>query len=342
MTPGTRSGLSKALLWSAAGAGLLILAKAHSLRETRLRGKAALITGGSRGLGLVLARQLAQEGARIAICARDEQDLAAARRDLEARGAEVFATRCDLRNQSEVEEMVKRVHERFGAIDMLINNAGVISVGPLEEMTLDDFRDAMDSNFWSGVYTTLAVLPRMRERRSGRIVNITSIGGKVAAPHLLPYSASKFAFEGFSRGLRSEVLKDGVVVTTVVPGLMRTGSPRNADFKGQNQLEYAWFSIADSMPLLSMDAERAARQIIEAAKRGEVEITLTTPAKLAVAMDALLPEFTGSLMSAANRLLPGPGGIGKHIAKGKDSTSPISPSLLTAMSDRAAVRNNEV
>ena len=144
---------------------------------------------------------------------------------------------------------LRALHDHFGAIDILINNAGVIIVGPLEEMTIEDFENAMDSNFWSGVYTIAGSVARYaNRRRSGRIVNITSIGGKIAVPHLLPYSASKFAFAGFSRGLRSEVMKDGIVVTTVVPGLMRTGSPRNADFKGKNQLEYAWFSISDSLP----------------------------------------------------------------------------------------------
>jgi NAD(P)-dependent dehydrogenase (short-subunit alcohol dehydrogenase family) len=336
------SGVSKALLWSAAGAGLLMFVRAQSVRVSRLRGKVALVTGGSRGLGLVLARHLADEGARIAICARDEQELADARRDLQTRGADVFAISCDLRNRDEVQAMVARVEAHFGAIDILINTAGIISVGPLEEMTIEDFYNAMDSNFWSGVYTSLSVLPGMRRRHSGRIVNITSIGGKIAVPHLLPYSASKFAFVGFSRGLRSEVMKDGIVVTTVVPGLMRTGSPRNAEFKGKNKLEYAWFSISDSLPIASMDADRAARQIIDAMKSGEVEITLTAPARIAAATDALFPEFTGRLLAAANRVLPGPGGIGQRVAKGKDSTSAVSPSLLTAMSERAATRNNEV
>jgi NAD(P)-dependent dehydrogenase (short-subunit alcohol dehydrogenase family) len=268
--------------------------------------------------------------------------LADATRDLQQMGADVFATQCDLRNRAQVEAMVSRVQDHFGRIDVLINNAGIISVGPLEEMTIEDFEEAMASNFWPAVYTTFAVLPEMRGRRSGRIVNISSIGGKIAVPHLLPYSASKFALEGFSRGLRSEVLKDGIVVTTVAPGLMRTGSPRNASFKGQNEREYAWFSISDSMPFISMDADRAAEQIIGALKRGEVEITLTMPAKIAAAVDALFPEFSGGLLAAANRMLPGPGGIGKQVAQGKDSSSAMAPSVLTAPSDAAAVKNNEI
>jgi short-subunit dehydrogenase len=278
----------------------------------------------------------------VVICARDEEELERARQDLRSRGADVFTISCDLRIRTDVDAMASRILERYGQIDLLINNAGIISVGPLEEMTLEDFTEAMDANFWSGVYTTLAVLPEMRKRKTGRIVNITSIGGKLPAPHLLPYTASKFAFFGFSRGLRSELLKDGIVVTTVAPGLMRTGSPRNANFKGQNRLEHAWFSIADSLPLISMDADRAATQILNACKRGDVEITLTAPARVAAVLDELFPEFTGGLLAIANRMLPDAGGIGHQVAKGSESETSISPSVVTTLGDAAAGRNNEI
>src|SRR5207302_995684 len=150
------------------------------------------------------------------------------------------------------ELMVDEVLDRFGRLHVLINNAGVIQVGPMEEMTLADYEDTMQTHFWAPLFTTLSVLPALRRQGEGRIVNISSIGGKIAVPHLLPYSASKFALTGFSEGLRAELLKDGIYVTTVCPGLMRTGSPRNADFKGQHRAEYAWFSISDSLPFFSM------------------------------------------------------------------------------------------
>lgn len=339
---GRNADVAKTLIWAAAGAGLLLLARSQSTGTYSYNGKSALITGGSRGLGLVLARKLVAQGARVAICSRDEEELQQARLDLESRGGEVLAIPCDLRDREDTERMVREVIAHFGSVDVLINNASIITVAPLEEMTLEDFDDAMNSNFWSGVHTTLAVLPGMRIRRTGRIINITSIGGKISVPHLLPYSASKFAFVGFSRGLRSEVLKDGVVVTTVVPGLMRTGSPRNANFKGQNEKEYAWFSIADSMPGISTDADRAAEQILNAGKRGEVEITLSLPARVGAAVDALFPEFTGGLLAAASRMLPLAGGIGQRLAKGRDSESSASPSILTTLGDQAAERNNEI
>jgi len=332
------------LILAAAGAGLLLGARAGLKRgrDYDLRGKTVLITGGSRGLGLVLAREFAAEGARVAVCARDAQELERARADLQARGAEVFAYPCDVTDRAQVRETVELVTRHFGRIDVLVNNAGTIQVGPLEVMTLEDYEQAMAIHFWAPLYATLAVLPQMRARGEGRIVNVSSIGGRIAVPHLVPYSASKFALVGLSDGLRYELQKDGIAVTTVCPGLMRTGSPRNANFKGQHRAEYAWFSISDALPVTSIQAERAARQIVAAARRGQAELVITTQAVAAVKFRALFPEATADILALVNRLLPGPGGIGRKRAKGKESESALSPSFLTALSDRAAERNNEV
>jgi short-subunit dehydrogenase len=182
----------------------------------------------------------------------------------------------------------------------------------------------------------------MRARRQGRIVNISSIGGKISFPHLLPYNASKFALAGFSEGLRAELLKDNIFVTSVFPGLMRTGSPRNATFKGKHRAEYAWFSISDSLPVVSMNAERAAQKIVRASQFGEGEVILSLPAKVGIKFNALFPGLTAKFLAIANRLLPGPGGIGKERAKGSESFSAISPSWVTSLSERAARKNNQV
>lgn len=337
-------GNGKGLLLAAAGAGALLAAREviRRSREYDMRDRVVLITGGSRGLGLVLARELAREGARLAICARNLEELDRARKDLQERGATVLALPCDVSNQTEVEELVREVTNHFGRIDVLINNAGVIEVGPVEVMTLDDYDHAMKTHFWGPLYSILSVLPQMKERGEGRIVNISSIGGKIAVPHLLPYSASKFALVGLSEGLRAELAKEGIVVTTVCPGLMRTGSPRNAIFKGKHRAEYAWFSISDSLPVASMKAERAARQIISACKRGDAEIILSIPARLAALFHGVFPGLTADLMGLANRVLPGPGGIGKDRALGEESQSAFAPSWLTALSDQAAQDNNEI
>ncbi len=336
-------GKKQALWWAAAGVGALLAGRAL-LRRARyldLRGKTVLVTGGSRGLGLILARQLAAEGAQVAICARDPDELERARADLAQRGAVVHAAPCDVMDRDQVEAMVQGVVNRFGPIDVLINNAGVIEVGPMELMNLADYDEAMRTHFWGPLYTTLAVLPEMRRRGTGRIVNISSIGGKISVPHLLPYDASKFALTGFSEGLRAELLKDGILVTTVCPGLMRTGSPPNADFKGQHRAEYTWFSLGDALPFASMSADRAARQILAACRRGDAEVILSLPAQAAARFHGVFPGLTADLLGLVNWLLPGPGGIGAARAKGKDSGSALSPSPLTVLSDRASVRNNE-
>jgi short-subunit dehydrogenase len=333
-----------ALLLAGAGVGALLGVRAalRKWREFDFNGRTVLITGGSRGLGLVLARELARAGARLSICARDPQELERARADLVRRGAEVLAFPCDVTDRAQVQEWVRLSEERLGGVDVLINNAGVIQVGPVEVMTLADYEEAMRIHFWAPLYTTLAVLPAMRRRRHGRIVNVSSIGGKIGVPHLAPYSASKFALVGLSEALRAELEKDGIVVTTVCPGLMRTGSPQNAIFKGQHRAEYAWFSISDSLPVSTIQAERAARQIIAGCKRGDAEVILSIQAVVAIKFHQLFPELSADIRGLVNRLLPAAGGIGQRRAKGRDSRSELSPSWLTALGDEAAKRNNEI
>ena len=332
-----------ALALGAGIAGLLVgaCAAVRLKRRIGLENRVVVITGGSRGLGLVLAREAARQGAHVALCARSDEDLAVAREELGNYGVDVLAVQCDVTRREQVDGMIDGINRHFGRIDVLINNAGTIAVGPMETMTVADYEAAIDLHFWAPLYTTLAVLPQMKSRRSGRIVNIASIGGKIAAPHLLPYSASKFALVGFSEGLRAEVEKDNVYVTTVCPGLMRTGSPRNATFKGRHRKEYAWFSIADSLPVASISARTAALRILRACKYGEAEVMLSLPTRIATTIHGLFPGTTSELNAWVARLLPPPGGIGTRAAPGKESHSPASPSALTTLTDKAAAANNE-
>lgn len=332
-------------LTMAAGAVGLAVGIQTAVRLTRrisLRGKTVLITGGSRGLGLVLARQFAREGASVAICARDEGELNDARRDIQQFGIDVLAVQCDVTERLQVQGMIEGLNRHFGGIDILVNNAGSIQVGPMEVMTLADYEHAMKIHFWGPLYTTLAVLPQMKARQTGRIVNISSIGGKISVPHLLPYSASKFALVGFSEGLRAELEKDHIYVTTVCPGLMRTGSPRNALFKGRHREEYAWFSISDAMPGITISAQRAAARILRACRYGEAEIMLSLPARLAVTFHGLFPGMTSEINSWMNEWLPEAGGIGTRQARGHQSESEWSPSKLTALNEQEAMTNNQI
>jgi short-subunit dehydrogenase len=233
--------------------------------------------------------------------------------------------------------------ERFGRIDVLINNAGIIQVGPLEHMTCEDFEDAMAVHFFGPLFTTLAVLPHMRQACRGRIVNIASIGGKIASPHLVPYSASKFALVGLSDGLRAELRRHNIFVTTVLPGLMRTGSPPNARFKGRHQAEYAWFALSDALPVLSVNADRAAAKIIEACRRGAPRLSIGLHTRAAILFSEVFPGITAEVTARLNQVMPDPiPGDSKEVFSGWDSQSSLTPSWLTRLSDQATVRNNEL
>ncbi|MGW0229422.1 SDR family NAD(P)-dependent oxidoreductase [Actinopolymorpha singaporensis] len=308
--------------------------------------RTALVTGASRGLGLLVARELARRGYSLVLCARTAEDLYAARDDLTARGADVLAVPCDVRNAQEVEHLVARAIGYRGGLDVVVNVAGIIQVGPLESVTLDEFRDALDTMCLGPVQVTLAALPHLRERRSGRIINVTSIGGKVAVPHILPYSVAKFGAVGFSEGLRAELAGSGISVTTVVPGLMRTGSHVRASFAGQSTKEYGWFSAAASAPLLSMDAERAARRIVAAGLAGRAEVTLTPAAILGARLAGLMPGTTSRLLGLVRPLLPGPpADAGQAVAepgyRAQARTESRVLRALTTMGRAAAQRFNQ-
>ena len=306
-----------------------------------------MITGGSRGLGLALAEEFARLGCNIVICARNQEELTRARRQIERLGAEVVTIVCDVSKQHEVEHMASVARQHFGKIDLLVNNAGIISVGPLLSQTAEDFKEAMDVMFWGTVFPTLAVLPQMIERGAGRIVNISSIGGKVSIPHMLPYSCAKFAVVGFSEGLHAELKRFGLHVLTVAPGLMRTGSHLNASFKGKQKQEYGWFALSGTSPLLSISAERAARQIVDAVRRNQAELVISWQAKILAHVHGAVPGLTAEALGLVNRLLPNaedPSGK-MHAArtkKGHESQSLVTRSPLTALGKRAARRYNQL
>lgn len=333
-------------LWLGAGAlGALAAARVAQRAKRRFdfRDKVALITGGSRGLGLVLARELTKRGARVALTARDTEELGHASDELTRHGGNVLAVPCDLADPAEIDEMVGAVLAHFGRVDVLVNCAGIVQVGPAETMTLVDFEQAMRVHFWGPWHVTSAVLPQMRRRGAGRIINIASIGGRIAVPHVLPYTTSKFALVGFSRGLRAELLRDGIYVTTVCPGLLRTGSVTHAAFKGRANDEYRWFTVSSVLPVLSMEAPRAARRILSAAARGRSELVLTLPARLAALLQAAAPGCTTDALAWVNEyLLPAPGGLGARELRGDQTAPGLVPLWAKDPMDRAARENNEL
>ena len=328
--------------WFVAGAALGLKAFVQYRRRVVFAGKNALVTGGSRGLGLEIARVLLDKGAHIAIVARDADELERARQLLleEApAGARVVAEVCDLRDIGSIAPLLERLTARLGPIDILVNNAGMIQVGPLDSMTRADFEEAMQLHYFAPLELMLRVRDSMRELGGGHIVNVASVGGVVSVPHLLPYSGSKFALVGLSRGMAAELAADGIRVMTVVPGLMRTGSPRNAIFKGEHAKEYAWFKLADSLPGLSVSSRRAARRIVRGIERGASDVAVGLPARLAELATGVLPAAVAASLALVRRWLPD--GSDPNRLTGAESEAHLVPPILTVLTDRAAVRNNE-
>jgi short-subunit dehydrogenase len=309
-------------------------------KRFEIRDKVFLISGGSRGLGLVIAREICDQCGKVALLARDMEELTRAEDDLIERRGEVLAIGCDLQESAHTEAAVRRTIEYFGRIDVLINNAGIIQVGPLSHMKRTDFEQSLGLHFWAAYELTMQVVPHMRKQGGGRIVNISSIGGKMAVPHLAPYCAGKFALTGFSDAVRAELAADNIHVTTVAPGLMRTGSHMNAQFKGDHDAEFAWFSTASGTPLISMNAERAARKILAACRRGQSSLTLTFAARLAIVSNAVAPNLSASIIKLISRLLPRPvAASGDELRTGWESRSSDFP--RSGLADAAIDQNNE-
>ena len=303
-----------------------------------LAGKSVLITGGSRGLGLALARELGRRGANLTLMARDEAELRRARQDLSARGVQTQIAPGDVTLLSDIERAIDTAVAAYGQLDVVANVAGIIQNGPLDNLSEEEFRRSLDINALGPLRVTRTALPWLRASR-GRVLIVASVAGKVAVPHLSSYSVSKFAAAGLGQALRTELAQDGVGVTTVCPGLMRTGSPRQASVKGQHRREYALFATLDNLPLISLDAEVAARRIVRALIDNDAEVMIGGPAKLLRFAQALAPQLSADILALLNRLLPGPASSDVAL-KGREAESAIT--RANPIKRRAEVSLNEL
>jgi len=306
-------------------------------------GKVVLVTGGSRGLGLAMARVLADRGADLALLARDPDELGQAKEDLARFGRTVSTWPCDLTSEDEIAAAIREVANFHGRIDVLINNAGEIVVGPALPLKTQEFDELMKLHLWAAFHTVAHVLPLFRKQGGGTIINIASIGGKVAVPHMLSYSASKFALVGFSEGLQAEVAPENIRVTTVCPGVIRTGSNLNAKFKGRADEEFAWFTASMQTPFTSISAHRVARRVIDAGAFGQPVLILPWQASLAVSMHGVFPNLVAYANGLVKRILPTRNYDpsiqepvpGKHVSGHPGANGPLLPS------DQAAIDLNE-
>jgi len=340
--PSAKAGFSFSHLVLVIGAAMLVLRLLRGRNAVDFRGRTVLITGGGRGLGLSIARQLASEGANLVLVARSESELESAKRELEGEGVQVLTVVADVTKKADCERAVKAASERFGTLDALVNNAGIIQVGPLEHMNDDDFKNAIDLHIYAPLWMSRAALPYLKKGRQGRIANIASFAGLVAVPHMAPYAASKFGLVGLSDALRNEVAKDGVRVTTVCPGVIRTGSHVHATFKGRQKSEYKMFKLGAVLPI-AVPSQTAGKLIVDAMKHGDPFLAFPAAIGYAAILYRVFPNLTGMVLSLGVRFMPPPtDDEGDILLSGAQVEEETAAKPFATNADKAALANNEL
>lgn len=313
------------------------------LTSTPTQAGIALIVGGSRGLGFLVAAELIRTGYPVVITSRDEEKLAAAVATLrqEHPGAQAEYRVCDVTDGAAVEAMVAEVEQSLGPIAVAIHVAGIIQVGPLKATTRTHFEQCINVMLWGPINLSLAVLPRMTERGRGHLGTVTSVGGRVSPPRLVPYSTAKFGAVGLMEGLSAELAGTGVSATCIIPGLMRTGSHDAATFYGDPAKQYTWFASLAALPVLTVSGEAAARQIVRGVLKGKPIVMVSASARVASQVHGAVPRMTIHAMRAVSRLLPT--GTQSTPVPGSSvrEQAPRWVRQLTRLGDRAGTRSNQ-
>ncbi len=308
----------------------------------------AVVAGGSRGLGLEICRVLASRGWLVHVLARDAAELDRAATLVGEESAAVTPHVGDVRDAESVRRVVDDVLAAEGRIDAAFHVAGVIQVGELEGLTLGHYREAIDTMLWGPIHLAHAVLPSMRAAGRGRIGIVSSVGGLVAVPRLLPYSVAKFGAVGLAEGLAAGLSGTGVSATSVTPWLMRTGGHTHARFTGAATRDDAWFAPGASLPLLSVPVERAARRIIDGVLAGRPLVGASPLVWIARRVHGIAPATTIRALGLATRALPGAGPARQWTradapqVEGREVRRGRLMAALTTLGRRAARRQNEL
>ena len=253
----------------------------NPVKLTNYQGLTALVTGASSGIGRQLALRLAKQGARVALVARRESELEALAAEIRAGSGEAITLPCDVADASQVAETARLALEKFGSIDMLVNNAGYGGQRKFLDWDIEDMEAIMQVNYFGAVYFTKALLPQMVERNRGWLVFISSVSGRIASPEKTAYAATKFAMTGFAEALSLEMENTGVNLLTVYPGVIDT------PFHTAHMLENMPQKTRGSMvsPNGVVDA------VMEALAKGKREVTYPSGIAAGYVVRALAPEF---------------------------------------------------
>lgn len=264
-----------------------------------LRGKIAVVTGAASGIGRALSMALAGEGCCLAMADMNEDGLRETAAMAEKKGAAVFTSRLDVAAAADVRNFAARVVEKFGRADIIINNAGITTLGLVDELNHEGFKRVMDVNFW-GVYNgVIAFLPHMRRQNAGRIVNISSVFGLWGIPTQAAYNCSKFAVRGLSEALAQELAGTGVAVSCVYPGGIKTNIARSARFQqsfGPLEDKEAFTRLFER--LARTTPEKAAAVIVKGIKAGRARILIGPDAYAIDITQRLFPTLYQKIIPA--------------------------------------------
>jgi short-subunit dehydrogenase len=253
-----------------------------------------LITGASQGIGRALAEAAVARGARVLAAARSEPLLKELADAVRAKGGTIHTVQADVTSKEDRQRMVDAARQHLGGLDVLINNAGIGATGHFVEAAPERLRQIMEVNFFGLTETTRAFLPMLREGNTPAIVNISSIAGKRGVPARSEYSASKFAVQGFSEAIRTELAKDGIDVLIVSPGLTQTNFSKNMlEQKARLQMDH----------MRGMSSEDVAQATLAAIEKGKAETTLTFQGKLMVFVSRFLPRLADRIAARRVRAL---------------------------------------
>lgn len=286
-----RPSLSWAWISGALAVGITARAVRIHLLKRRQKGSVVLVTGGNKGLGREIARQYLSLGAKVIILGRDQKTLDNAVFELSELG-EVTSVRADITDPDQVLGAIAEIQRRYGRLDGLVNNAGLVIGGPLASSSEDDYRRLLETNLFGTRNMVEAALPLLRASLQPWIINVTSAAGKLAVPYLIPYGASKAALARYSEGLALQLASEGVHVLTVYPSFIHTGVWEHTPVKEAKIPLARVYGFISAMPFISMSTSGAARRILDAQAQGKLKIVIPLSGDIFVRLVYLMPKLT--------------------------------------------------
>jgi short-subunit dehydrogenase len=250
--------------------------------------KIVLITGASSGIGEASAIQFAKKGSDIVLVARSMEKLQQVEKKISNFKTKTLVCQCDVSDKSQVKKMAQEVLEKFGRVDVLVNNAGFAIYGSISDLTTEEIESQMKTNYFGMVYCIKNFLPKMLEQKSGHIVNVASVAASFGLPGIASYCASKFAMLGFSEGLQHELKETGVGITVVSPIMVRT-----------NFFDHSSFEKMPKYSPTSLSPETVAKTVLKAASSSRLEIIVPSIVRIAVWVKHTFPYLINPILSSS-------------------------------------------